>query len=65
MKKTLWKVAKAVLGAERPAELYFETKEAADKFYNDSDYADKPVKVTMSEDEAWHALASTEFYFEQ
>lgn len=55
----LYKVVKAVWGADHPINLYFRTKEEADTFYGNTNYVDKPVKVFMSEKEASDALDST------
>lgn len=64
MKRTLYKVVKADWGLDRLIDLYFETKEEADEFYEASNYVDRPVKECMSEEEAFYALRNTEFYFE-
>ena len=58
-KKTLYKVVKAVWGSDRTQNLYFETKEEADKFYNGSDYVDPPRKVKMPIDKAVDVLGMT------
>ncbi|MBD5556838.1 MAG: hypothetical protein HDQ95_16235 [Roseburia sp.] len=55
----LYKVVKAVWGADHPVNLYFRTKEEADTFYGNTNYVDKPVKVSMSEKEASDALDIT------
>ncbi len=62
-KKTLYKVVKAVWGSNRTQNLYFETKEEADKFYNGSDYVDPPKKVKMSIDKAVDVLGMTNDFF--
>ncbi len=61
----LYKVTKAVWGADKPEELFFKTKEEADAFYEVSDYVDKPVKVTMEKEKAQKAIFNTECEMEQ
>lgn len=63
MKVTLWKVFQQVLGSERGVELYFADKKEADRFYLDSDYADKPIKVKLSSEKANRVLTATDYYF--
>ena len=63
-KKTLYKVVKAVWGSDRTQNLYFETKEEADKvFIMGSDYVDPPRKVKMPIDKAVDVLGMTNDFF--
>lgn len=60
-KVTLYKVKKAVKGADRFANLYFRTKKEADDFCKSSEYVDKPVKVSIDEENVAQVLMSTEY----
>lgn len=60
--KTLYKVNQAIIGAGRTESIYFETKEEADKYYQEHEYVDKPKAVRVTDEHAKEFLADSRFY---
>lgn len=60
--RRLWTVKVRDIGSEGATNLYFETKEEAQKYADSRDRADEPIHKDFPQDRAWQMLASTDFY---
>lgn len=52
MKQTIYSVRQGVWGADRPRTLFFATMDAAQDFYREHDYTDRPERLRVDDTEA-------------
>lgn len=60
--KKLYKVTRAIMGADKTVELYFKTKQEADEYYSDHEYCDKPEAVKVDDCKVADLLEGTNYY---
>ena len=59
--KTLYTVNQAIIGAGRTESIYFETKDEAEKYYQEHEYVNKPKAVRVTEEHAKEFIADSRF----
>jgi hypothetical protein len=60
--RKMYMVTKAIWGADSPVDLFFETLEGAEAFYQEQDYVDNPESVRVPENQVRHLLGHTYAY---
>lgn len=59
----IWCVRQSIPGADRRQNLYFRTRNQAEKYSRHTDYTDKPHAVRMEKDKAEQLLFSDRLFF--